>query len=127
MNVLRVIDATGSHTDFNTMLEIVSTSKQPEAQSFSNTQTGETVTTNAIIKRQFEGVFFLNKTDIQTFQNSLPLADGVKIQAYYYTGAAGYPIKEMPEVAIEKLSGFDIWKGTVNFVYNVINHFSYET
>lgn len=124
---MRIINSRdGSLYDFNTMLLFETTAKQPEYSNFNNTQSGATITTNAIVKQQIEGIFYLNGVDIQPFQSVLPLAEGYYIKAFFYMNGTSYQIDEMPEVSVEKLDGWDIWKGTVNFVYKIINHYPYS-
>ena len=124
MNILR-ISYEGSIWDFVTQLDIKKIANTPEAQSFVNTQSGATVTTNNIIKSKFELVFYLNSEDIIPFQEVLPLADGVKVKAWYFSLGQQYNIQEAPEVTVEKVDGWDLWKGTVNFVYQISNTYSY--
>ena len=70
--------------------------------------------------------FYLNSVDVQPFQNVLPLADGWNIKAHFYISGISYSIDEMPTVSVEKLDGWNIFKGTVNFVYQIINNYPYS-
>ncbi len=125
--VVRVVDG-GNYYDYYTMLEVTPTATTPEAASFTNTQDGGTVTTNSIIKQQYELVFYLNGNDIQTFQTLLPLAaKGTSIEAFLFVGQADFNLLETSEVVVEKISGVDIYKATINYIYNIKNHYQYGT
>jgi len=124
VNILRV-NAPGKLWDWVTYLDIKKIANAAEAQSFTNSQSGATVTTNSIIKSKFELVFYLNSKDIIPFQEVLPLADGVKVKAWYFSLGQQYNIQEAPEVTVEKVDGWDLFKGTVNFVYQITNNYSY--
>ena len=126
MNVLRVADyRTGALYDYNTMLEINQTAEQPERSQFINTQTGQQITTDNILRKNYEMIFYLNKQDIQSFQTVLPLADQTRVQAILLIDGHSYNIKQQPEVTVEKLQGHDIFKGTCVFVNEIIKHNSY--
>lgn len=126
LNVLRVVHS-GIVYDFSTLLDLVPTAKQPENATFTNTQSGATIATNQVVKQMVQTVFYLNADDIQPFQSLLPLADGNTIKGYYFTGNVGYNIKEVPSISIEPVSGFNIWKASCDFVYNIKNHYNYGT
>lgn len=125
LNVLRIIDSSGEATDFNTTLIFDQLTKAPSANGFENTQTGQTINTNTVIKNEFNLTFYLSGADCTTFMQRVPLADGVKYQGFYLANSIGYQIQEQPEISIEKLGGWDIYRANVNFVYNIINHYSY--
>lgn len=111
--------------DFNSMLVPDDTTKAPELKSFENTTNGATVSTNIVIKQQWQAVFYLNGNDAANFAKVVPLADGWNVSAYLYAGSSGRQSMESPEITIEKLAGFDIWKASINLVYDIINNYNY--
>ena len=127
MNVLRIVERDGTTYDFNTMLSIKQTAAQAENASFVNTQSGANVVTNAVVKEQYQLIFYLNSDDIVPFQTLLPLADGNNVSGFYFTDSMGHYIQEPPEVTIEKIAGHDIWKASATFIFNINNFYSYGT
>ena len=119
---------TGESNSYYTILEINQTTQAPQNAQFDNTQSGAKITTNTIIKNQYALIFYLNKTDIEPLQTLLPLADfGGKITAnLYIRGGSAQVIQEVPSVNVEKVSGHDIYKCTVDFVNDITNFYNYK-
>ncbi len=124
LTVLRLVQG-GATYDFNTMLDFIPMAAQPEASTFVNTQSGATVTTNNVIKKQYNLIFYLNQTDIQPFQTILPQADGITIEAFLFIQGAGYHVQECSEVTVEKIAGMDIYKCSIVYTYDIINTYNY--
>ncbi len=119
---------TGESNDYYTVLEINPTTQAPINAQFDNTQSGAKITTNTILKHQYELIFYLNQTDVEPLQTLLPLADyGGKITAsLYIRGGSAMVIKEVPSVDIEKVSGHDLFKCTIDFVNDITNFYNYK-
>lgn len=112
---------------FATLIDFAQTAAQPEESTFVQTQTGAKVTTNSIIKNQYELIIYLNSEDIIPFQELLPLADFTNVTCWYFNQGVPYQIQETPIVSVEATQGSDLWKCSCTFVSSIINNYSYQT
>ena len=123
--ILQISGAGIVTTEFSTLLDIKQVPQDAVKNSFVNTQTGINITTNTEIIRQYLIEFYLNHQDVLPFAEVLPLADGVNIEAHFLSELTGKQSVESPDISVQKVSGFDIYKCTVNFISSVINHYNY--